>query len=65
MNWFNPKCKKCGARSDKLIHVSPICRGNKTIETGITNPYHFFANIDKKKSINSNNSNKCNICIIN
>jgi len=62
MNWFYPTCKKCGERSDRLIHVSPVCRGIKTIETGIENPYHFFGNI----TINKHNDNdKCNICIIN
>lgn len=64
MNWFNPTCKKCGGRSDKLTNVSPICIGVKTIETGINNPYHFFGNINKHNNINNNDNNKCNICII-
>jgi len=69
MNWFYPTCKKCGERSDKLINVSPVCRGNKTIETGIENPYHFFGNITTYKHNNNiiyeNDNDKCNICIIN
>ena len=57
-NWYYPKCKKCGSSSNDLKNVSPICRGDKTIQTGINNQYHFFGYIPHNKN------NKKNCCII-
>ena len=46
---FNPKCKKCGGKAHILSQYSPICRGEKTKETGIDNNNHYFGPIENDK----------------